>query len=269
MHRSIFLALALAACMPSPQQLAINNVASTRVDAHQRPGPRQAQAYADAIDEAYKAGAYKENPRGLQLDVDDAAAVLDAASMNGGNDAPTLIAWKALLFVDANRYDDGLKMFQASMEMGPNRMAARNLAVIYGAANLPQKVGEVCAATVPVLVDPDDQYDLIELCNRNMNAISDEAAMSWASRDIVAWYQQEHARRAQVAQQEEEKREQRDAYERSVVSDAHVCADRCNQRGYQCESRCGGDQKCEDLCIDADHACVQSCADQGNGRLGY
>lgn len=269
MRTAAAFALVLAACMPSPGQLALNQVGTTRVEAHQRPGARQAQAYADAIDTAYKADAYKQNPRGLALDVDDALAVLDAASMPGGPDAPTLIAWKGLLLVDAGRFEDGFHMFEASQQMAPNLMAARNLVVIYGTANQPQKVGEVCAATVPVLVNPDDQYALIEHCNHNMNAISDETAMAWASRDIVAWYQQERARRAQIAAAEDEKQAQHDAYQRRVVSDAHVCADRCNQRGYQCEGRCGNDQSCQDSCVDADHACVQACTDEGNGRLGY
>jgi tetratricopeptide (TPR) repeat protein len=249
--RSLALAaVTLAACMPSPAQLAMNQVGPARAQAHQRPGPRQAQAYADAIDSAYKAGSYQQNPRGLQLDVDDAA-------------------WKALLFVDAGRFDDGLHMFEASQQMAPNLMAAKNLVVIYGAANLPQKVGLVCAATVPIVVDLDDKYWLVGHCNKNMNAISDEAAMSWASPDTIAWYQQERARRAQVAQAQAEQDAQREAYQRRVVSDAHVCADRCNQRGYQCEARCGEDQQCRDDCVDADHACVQACADEGNGRMGY
>jgi len=265
---SLAAVLSLAACMPSPAQLAMKNVRTSGAEAHQRPGPRQAQAYADAVNVAYRAGSYGKTPQQLQIDVDDAIAVLESAAAPGGPDAPTLVAWKALLLADAGRSSDSLAAFQRSMELGPNLMAAQNLAIVYGAANLPAKVGEVCGETVPIVVDPDDRYTLIERCNKNMNALSEESAMTWASPEVVAWYRQERQRRRDAAAAEAQRQADREVYENQVVRQAHACADRCNQRGYLCENRCHGDQDCDDRCIAADHACVDACAQEGNGRLG-
>jgi hypothetical protein len=265
---SLSAVLALAACMPSPGQLAMKRVHSTGIEAHQRPGPRQAQAYAESVNVAYRAGGYAKTPPQLQVDVDDAIAVIDSATSRGGPDAPTLIAWKALLLADAGRSDASYAAFQRSMELGPNLMAAQNLAVIYGAANLPGKVAEVCSQAVPIVVDPGDRYTLIERCNTNMNALSEESAMAWATPEVVSWYRQERQHRQEVAAAEADRQAQRQAYENQVVRQAHACADRCNQRGYRCENRCHGDTACENRCVDADHSCVDACAQDGNGQLG-
>ena len=150
----IALAFGLSACGPSLAQMALTRVDTTRANAQQRQGPRQAQAYAEAVHDAYRQGAYGQDVARLAAEVNEAAAVIDRAAANGGPDAPTLVAWKALLLVDAGQSDEGFAEFQRSMAIGPNSMAAKNLVLVYGMANQPHKVGAICVRTVPVVNQP-------------------------------------------------------------------------------------------------------------------
>jgi tetratricopeptide (TPR) repeat protein len=258
----------VAACGPSLQQRALDDVTRSRNEAHARPGARQAQAYAEAIHAAHQAGAYKDRPQVLAADVDDALVVLDVASGSAGRDAGTLIAWRALILTDAGRYEQAFAEFERSMAVGPNLTAARNLILIWGTASKPDRVGEVCAATVPELAEVDDAYLLITECMQHMNALSDDAALAWASPDIVAWYRDERDRRQQAYAAELRARQRQDAREQEVVRETEICAADCQERGLRCQNKCYDDADCEERCVGIFEACKDRCVSDAYRKLG-
>jgi hypothetical protein len=267
--RLVPIALALlVACGPSAQQLRTQQVQNARMAASQRPGPRQAVDLADAVHSAFQAGDYKANPQALQSDVTLALATIDRAVVTAGVDAPTLIGWKGLLFTDTQRYKEGLAAFQESFQMAPNKMAGRNLVVIYGATNQPQMVGQVCAATVEVLRSDDEKLDLIAMCRQNMNAASPEGEMAWMSPQLVTWYQSENARRMQQQIDVQNAQAERDRYQQRVVRQTEQCASRCKEKGLECQNDCDrGDQACDNRCVDINHACLDRCESKAYEKL--
>jgi len=266
--RLVLLALVLAACGPSAQQLRTQSIQNARMSASQRPGPKQAVDLADAIHTAYQAGDYKANPQALQSDVTLALTTIDRAQVTAGVDAPTLVAWKGLLLTDTQRYKEGFAAFQESFAMGPNRMAGRNLIVIYGAANMPQQVGETCNATINVLSSDDDKLDLIAMCRQNMNAASPEGEMAWMSPQLVQWYQGENARRMQAQIDAQNAQAERNRYEQRVVRQTEQCAAHCKEKGLQCQNDCGrGDQECDNRCVEINHACLDRCESRAYEKL--
>lgn len=259
--------VAIVACGPSLSELRMRRVSDARVAA-QRPGPRQAQDLADSIHDAYIAGDYKKQPQMLQMDTQLAIDTIDRAVPNAGIDAPTLVGWRALMLTDAGRYEEGFADFQRSFQMGPNKMAGRNLIVIYGAANKQQEVGTTCQATFQSLNNDDDRLDLIRLCRENMNALSDEAALSWMSHEQISWYQNESARREQIRIEQQQAAYRQQQEENRVVRRAEQCFAGCKERGLRCQNRCGGDAECDNRCVEINHACVDRCEAAAKEQLG-
>ncbi len=290
--RLVLLACVLASCQPSYGGLPVYGtgghdvvvyplqpVIDARTQAHQRPGPAPAVAYARALHVAYGNRSYGTDTQSFQRDVADAVSVLDAAVPNAGPDASTVLAWEGVILNDAGRGDASLRTLLESMKLGPNLVAAVVLVPAYGGLGRRKEVGDVCNATVPVLVNVDDQYDLIEMCNKNMGALSEESALSWARPEIATWYRQEHARRAEVAAADAERQREREEaaeerraaqqrYENRVVRQTEICASECKQTGLSCENRCYGDEDCEQRCVDSNHACVDACSSRAYMQLG-
>ncbi len=262
-----FLLGLLLACGPSASQLRMQRVSEARVAA-QRPGPRQAQDLADAIHEAYNAGDYKTQPQLLHGDVQLAITTIDRAIPNAGMDAATLVGWRALMFTTIGKYEESYNEFLRSFRMAPNKMAGRNLIVIYGAANKQPEVATVCQATFPVLTTDDDRLDLIALCRKNMNGLSNESEMSWMTQEQIAWYQAENARRLNAEIDAYNARVEREREDNRIVRRAEQCFARCKERGLGCQNRCDGDARCDDRCVQANHACVDRCEAAAKEELG-
>ena len=266
--RSLCLVLVMAfACGPSASQLRMQRVSEARAAA-QRPGPRQAQDLASAIHDAYTSGDYKQQPQQLQNDVAYAIQTIDRAIPNAGMDAATLVGWRALMFTDSGRHKEGFSEFVRSFAMAPNKMAGRNLIVIYGAANKQQEVASTCQATFQVLTSDDDRLDLISLCRTNMNALSNEAEMSWMTPEQIAWYQNENARRLSAQIEAQNAAAAREREENRIVRRAEQCFAGCKERGLACQNRCYGDTECDNRCVEANHACVDRCEARAKEQLG-
>jgi hypothetical protein len=228
----------------------------------------QAVELADSIHTADRAGDYKQNPQAIQSDVMLALQTLDRAQVTAGIDGPTLVAWKGLLYTDTQRYKEGLAAFQESFAMAPNKVAGRNLIVIYGAANQPDQVGATCAATVDVLRTDDEKLELIAMCRTNMNAASPEGEMAWMSPQLVQWYQGENARRMQAQIDLANAQAERNRYEQRVVRQTEQCAARCKEKGLACQNDCDrGDQVCDNRCVDINHACLDRCESRAYEKL--
>jgi hypothetical protein len=261
------LALALLSCGSSPAQLRLQRVQEARAGAASVAGSRQAYAFAEAVHAAYLAGDYRSNPRALATDTADAIAAIDRATPSAGVDTATLIAWRGLMLLDTGRPNDALLELERAFALGPNEIAGRALIPTYGRANRPDRVGQVCAATVPVLRSDDDKLSLIAMCRQNMNAASNEAEMAWMSPELLAWYQTENARRlgAQIqatnAQREREREEQR------IVRQTEQCTASCKESGLRCQNECYGDPSCERRCVGINQACVDRCTSRAYEQL--
>lgn len=259
----------LVACAPSAAQLRLQSIQQARSSAQSVPGARQAAAYAEAVHGAYIAGDYKAKPQQLTFDANDAIAVLDRA-VETGTDAPTLVAWRALLLSDLGRYEESNDEFLRSFGMAPNLLAGRNLVLIYGAANMPDKVGEICNTTaLQVVLTDDARMDLIDMCKTNMNATTDEAAIAWMSPKLRSWYDEESTRRHQARVEAQQRAEERQAYEQRVVRQTEKCAAGCKERGLECQNECYGDAKCENRCVEINRSCLDGCEASAYEKLGY
>jgi len=182
----VALVLALAACAPSAGQLRQQRVQQSREQARVA-GPRQAQEFAVAVHAAHQAGDYQANPAQGEADASEVVLVIDRALPSAGVDAPTLVAWRALMLLDLGRADDALAELERSFALGPNQTAGAVLVDVYGSANRPERVAPICAQLVPTLRSDDDKLDLIARCRRSMNALSPEGEMAWMSPELVAW----------------------------------------------------------------------------------
>ena len=267
MRPALAFVLVLAACGPSAMQLRSDRVNNAARDAQQRPGPRQAVELADAVHASYLAGDYKTQPQRLSAAGGAAIQAIDRALPNAGIDAAMLIAWRGLMFADLGRPQEALAELQRSFATAPNELAGRNLVIVYGAANLTDKVGATCAATCDVLTDADDKLDMIALCRRNMNAASNEGEMAWMSPELVQWYQAENAARLSAEIEADNRRRERERYENQVVREVEQCALSCKETGLRCQNRCRGDQECEQRCVEINHACVDRCGSEGYQQL--
>jgi hypothetical protein len=266
---ALAIVLLAASCGPSPSQLRLQRVQSTRAGARQLAGPRQASSYAEALHAASLAGDYRANPQALAADTADAIAILDRAMPSSGAEAPTLVAWRGLMFLDAGHPDEALAELERSFRLGPTELAGRTLVIAYGGANQPRRVGQICAATVGVVRSDDDKLSLIALCRTHMNAVSPEGEMAWMSADLVAWYQAENARRIGAEIDAINARQEREREDQRVVRQTEQCSASCKEDGLYCQNDCAGDRVCENRCVQINHACVDRCGSRAMEKLGY
>ncbi|MDI1444019.1 hypothetical protein [Polyangium sp. 6x1] len=232
------------------------------------PGARQAQEYASAVHEAYKAGDYRKRAELGATNASDAISVIDRAIPTAGVDAPTLVAWRATLLLDSGKPRDAYAEYHRSFEMGPNEIAGKALIEAYGQQNRPDLVGPVCAKTVPVLHNDDDKLAMIATCRKNMNALSPEGEMAWMSPELVTWYQAENERRLGAQVEANNARIERQKQEQHVVRDMEQCAANCKREGLYCQNRCRHDNACENRCVEINHACLDRCESEAHDKLG-
>jgi hypothetical protein len=259
MKLALVMLVLLVSCGPSAQQVRAQRVASARAQAQAQVGARQAVAYAEAIDAAVLAGDYKAKAQQLALDTSDAIRVLDAAIPNAGIEASSLVAWRAQMFLDGGHIAEAREEYFRSWQMRPNSRAGYVLIGYYGSRNEPDRVGEYCNAMVGIMRSTDDKLELISTCRKHMNAATPEGEMAWMSPELVAWYQDENARRlrAEIEYQNQLAEQQRE--ENRVVRRAEQCSLGCKERGLRCQNHCEGDVTCENRCVEINHACVDRC----------
>jgi tetratricopeptide (TPR) repeat protein len=264
----VMFAMLVLACGPSLQQQHLTTVESRRAEARERPGARQALAYAEAVHDAYRAKAYEGQPARLTADVEEAVDLLGRAAANHPQDAPTLVAWQGLLLADGERYEESFAAFERSMAIKPNYTAASNLVLVWGTAAKPDQVAQVCQATVGHLADRGELYRFIAHCMEHMNAVSEEASLAWADQATRDFYYQERGERQAEAQQAAREREAQLARERAVERDVELCISDCKQTGYACINDCYGDAACEQVCERSYQACLDACDADARYQLG-
>jgi hypothetical protein len=129
------------------------------------------------------------------------------------------------------------------------------------------QVGSVCAQTAATL-SGEELYSLVGLCKEQMNAVSEETAMAWATPEVRAFYEQEQARRqadmdalagAAAAQR---------LKEQQAVRNMEICSSRCKERAFMCANQCGADSDCRQNCVGANRACVDACESRAYRSLG-
>jgi len=258
--------LILASCGHSAIKARLQHVQAAKEEARV-PGARQAQKYAAAIHEAYKAGDYRKRAERGLAEANDAIVVIDRALPTAGVDAPTLVAWRAMMLLDSGRPKNAFAEFNRSFQMGPNELAGKVLIEAYGRENRPDLVGPLCAKTVPVMRTSDDKLALIALCRKNMNAISPEGEMAWMSPELVAWYQAENAHRIGAEIEENNARIERQKQERRVVRSMEQCAADCKREGLYCQNDCRHSHACENRCVEINRACLDRCESHAHDQL--
>lgn len=252
------------ACAPSAAQLSVESVTRARNEAHQQHGPRQAVGYAKAVHRAHKAGGYREDPKGLERDARDALSRIETVLPSAGADQPALWAWKGVLLADLGNGTESIQALERAMALGPNLIAANRLLPIYGRANPPTEVGRICASTVPVVLDADERFALIERCKHATNAATEAAALAWATPETIAWYRQQKQERAARMDAEIQEQAARQAYEQQVYRRAEICSSQCKEEGL----RCHHDGACEQRCVGINRACLDQCDSQAHLELG-
>ena len=262
---ALLIVCAHSACGSSPE---LARVQRTGAEAEARPGAKQVAAYAEALHSAHLSKVYAKNRAEFVRRAEEALAMLDSAAKAQPQAAPTLVAWKGLLFTDIERLEEGWAAFNQSMAMQPNKLAAQNLVQVYGLANKPDKVGEICAQTTQHISAPDERFQFIKHCMDNTNALDENGALAWASPADRAFYQAEREHRQSAAAASAQAAAEKEAYEQQVVREMEICAGRCKERGHLCIKDCYGDQRCEQSCIEANRACVDQCESRAYKSLG-
>jgi hypothetical protein len=252
MHRQLLIVaitLAVTSCLPStksPRDTAagaqLAQIDGARAAWLNDNGPRQAVDYARAVHEALGAGAYDLKPYRWGTDLPGSIAALDQAIPNAGADAARLVAWRAVLLSDNAQPEEARQEYERSLAIGPTYLAGAGLAAYHGRAGHLDAVHAVCARTAPQLGD-DERFDLMEVCQRSSNALTDEAGLPWASAEDLAWYRAERERRRQVAAAEElaaRQRKRDDVRERrdQMMVDK-MCRDECAETARRCYADCG------------------------------
>ncbi|MFO0747963.1 MAG: hypothetical protein U1F43_20225 [Myxococcota bacterium] len=267
MSRIVALALVVTlttGCMAS----SLAHVDSARSEATRQPGARQARDLAEAVSAAYEDGAYDRDPKRKAADAGDAVAALDRAIPDAGIDMALLMAWRGIMYALAGRNSEILPELEASFRVGPTLLAARVLVPSYGGDGDRAKVGVTCRATAKALRDDDERMQLIDLCRKHMNAASAEGEMAWMPADLVAWYQQENARRERAAAIAAAERAQREREEQRVVRHMEQCGSLCKEEGLRCQNHCYGDDACDQRCVEMNHACLDRCESVAHEALG-
>lgn len=266
MRALLVVVLFLASCGHSGSKVRLQQVQSAKANARIA-GARQAQEYASAVHEAYKAGDYRAKDEVGSVEANNAIIEIDRALPTAGIDAPTLVAWRGMMFLDAGRPNEAFSEFNRSFEMGPNELAGTMLIDAYGQGSRPDLVGPLCAKTVPVIRSDDDKLAMIARCRKRMNALSPEGEMVWMSPELVAWYQAENARRIGAEIDADNARSKRQKQERHVVRGMEECAATCKKEGLYCQNDCHRDHVCEERCVGINHACLDRCEAHANDRL--
>jgi hypothetical protein len=177
------------------------DVESARTGWQNNPSGQRAVIYAEALHDAFARQAYADQTADFQQRAEEALAALGAVESRSGPQLPTLIADRGLLLLDLGRNQEGWAELQRSMAMAPTLAAARGIVSVWGARNRSDKVGEACARTLPAMREPDSRFQLLDLCLKNMHASTEAAALAWAPPEALAFYRDERARRALLAQQ--------------------------------------------------------------------
>lgn len=256
----------LVSCAHAASKSRLKHVQAARTEARV-PGARQAQAYAAAVHEAYQEGDYRAKSLQGVAESNDVIATIDRALPTASIDAPTLVAWRGMMFLDSGRPNEAFAEFDRSFVMGPNELAGKVLIEANARNNRPDLVGSLCAKTVPVVRGDDEKLKLIALCRKSMNALSPEGEMAWMSPELVAWYQDANARHIHAEIAENNARAERQQKERRVVRGMEQCSASCKEQGLYCQNDCHHDRACENRCVDINHACLDRCESRADDRL--
>lgn len=267
---AVMVTLGLVSCAPSAMSVRQQRVSTAQTGARQTPGARQAIEYARAVDAAFTAGDYQPaaNAQAGRAVATDALANLDRVVPTAGPDAPTLIAWRALILVDLGRADEGFAELKRSFAVGPNATAGAVLIPLYGRTNQQAELGEVCRGTVSVITDDSEKLDIIARCRTATNASTPAGEMAWMPPELVTWYQAEHARRIGAAIEADNARAAQETHENQVVHQMEACSATCKERGLYCQNRCERDDtNCDGRCVEINHACLDRCEANAKSEL--
>ena len=245
----------------------LRHVTSAKSEAHAG-GARQAQDFASVVHQAYLSGDYAKRVELGVVDANDVIATIERVLPTAGVDTPTLLAWRAIMLLDMGRRQEGSIELNRSFEVGPNELAGTMLIDAAGQQNRPDLVGPLCARTVPAVRTDEGKLALIARCRKRMNALSVEGEMVWMSPELVAWYQGENANRLHAVVDADNARIERKRQEQSVVHGMEQCSASCKEQGLYCQNDCRRDHKCENRCVEINHACLDSCESRAHEALG-
>lgn len=231
-------------------------------------GARQAQEFAAAVHRAYESGDYAKRSEVGVGNANEAIGTIERALPSAGIDAPTLLAWRAIMLLDMGRHDEGYAELNRSFEAGPNELAGSMLIDVASKQNRPDLVGSLCARTVPVVPTDEGKLALIARCRKRMNALSSEGEMVWMSPELIDWYQGANASRMHAQIDADNARVERQRQEQSVVRRMEQCSASCKEQGLYCQNSCRRDRVCENRCVEINHACLDRCESQAHDALG-
>jgi len=262
---SLLCILAIA-CGGNPTLERVNRAGA---EARARPGAKQVVAYVEALRDALDKKAFAKPQDGIRLG-QEALAMIDSAAAASATDAPTLIGYKGLLLVSMDQPGPAWEAFEASMRLKPNFVAAGNMVIVYGTANKPDMVGETCSTAVPHIAekgDVDELFRFIELCKKNMNALSEKGAMAWANQPTREFYDLERKRRANESNRRQQAYQDQRDEENRVMHEMEACTSSCREQTGLCQADCGRDRVCRNDCVTANNACVNGCAARAKRKL--
>jgi hypothetical protein len=256
--------LIVSACAATDRRAQVDKA---RAELAARPGPGTSVRYAQQLHDAFGAGAYQGREADFVLRAQQGLAALAASESAAASDASVVVAWRGLLLSDLGRPDESWRELQRSLALRPTLLAARAVVPVWSKSGRTDQVGATCAQTAAALKG-DDLYSLVVFCREQMNAVSEEAAMAWATAEVRAFYDQEKARRDADMDAQAQRAASQRRLEQHAVRDMEICSSQCKERAFVCTNGCGVDVECRQSCAGANSACVDACESRAYRTLG-
>ena len=228
-------------------------------------GARESVGAAVTLESAYAIGAVA---RGV-VPADRAQTVLsliDRDAERTPGEKPMLLAARGRLEVAMGDEVAGEESLRAALAEKPTVAAFLALAPLLDEQQKHDEIIGFAKKTLAEVSTDDQRFEVLFGTILHTHASSPETGLAWASKQDVAFYREEKARRdAMAAQEREEHRRRRE--EESARMNAQFeesrgkssCSSRCDADYSSCKSRCGTGGMCSAHCEDARRHCENAC----------
>jgi hypothetical protein len=284
-------AILVAACFVPPSQPAVATLSAGDIQARaldgtdanamlqleasrkaaKRGGMAEARQFAAAVAMLYDLGTIGRGKADGPTLLQEADGYLAAAATALPAEAAEGLAARGQMYLAAKDKVEGERLLRASMDKRATPTACVLLVKSLDEDGQRAEIGPLCKKTIAKVTDAGDRFAVLDTCARASHASTVEGALSWASKDDIAFYRAKQDEiTAQNAAYQERRQAERDR--QKAEFDQHQreedakearrsnCRAMCQSSFGQCEATCGGGGgSCWGSCVSAKNDCISSC----------